>query len=542
MGNRRGWYWKRRFSGLAFRISFMVFAATLFTSLVITWVSVHSMGVSLRGQLDRKFPELLEYTSSRLELWYQQREHDVMAFAHSQILLDSLRVRDAPTRAEASWYLSYVLERFPQYATLLLLDREGELLLRAGEAPELDSSLRELLGDPDQTGVSPLHYIEGRRIQLVSAPVENARGERVATLHAVLKIETLEPLLRQPVIAGGTFLQLLDDAGMALGEASELLADEIPPEVFGKGMAPGIVLAESASGERMLASAIRLPRFGWTLVAVEDYDTAFAPVRASIRRTLGINLLTVVLSSAGAFAFAAWRVRPILELVDGARRLSEGEAVVEVSDSGSGDEVQVLARTFNQMSARLYQSRLDLESRNEELKRANEALEQLSITDSLTRLHNHRFFQDQFAREAKRVERTGSPLALVLIDIDDFKSLNDRLGHAAGDAVLARIAAVMTGVLRDTDLLCRYGGEEFALLSPQTDLTGAVFLAEKIRGAVAESEYPIVGPDGPIRISVSIGVAEFAVSTEATFNEADRALYDAKAAGKDCVVGASLSE
>ena len=97
----------------------------------------------------------------------------------------------------------------------------------------------------------------------------------------------------------------------------------------------------------------------------------------------------------------------------------------------------MLARTFNQMSARLQQSRLELESRNQELRHANEALEQLSITDSLTRLHNHRFFQDQFAREAKRVERTGSPLCLVLIDIDDFKSLNDRLGHAAGDAVLA---------------------------------------------------------------------------------------------------------
>jgi diguanylate cyclase (GGDEF)-like protein len=541
MGNQRGWHWKRRFSGLAFRISFVVFAATLFTSLVITWVSIHSIGMSLRGKLDQKLPELLEYTSSRLDLWYRQREQDLMAFARSEILLRGLLNRDDLAWEEASWYFSYVLERFPQYATLLLLDGEGELLLRAGEAPELDPSLRAFLDDPDRTGVSRLHYIEGRRIQLVSEPVKNAQGERVATLHAVLKIETLEPLLRHPEIAGGSILQLFDDAGMALGEASAFLPHGVPPEVFGKGMAPEIVVAENASGERIAASAVRLPRFGWTLVAVEDYDSALAPIRTSLRRTLGINLLTVLLSSAGAFAFASWRVRPILALAEGARRISEGDTAAEVPDSGSGDEIQVLARTFNQMSARLHQSRLQLESRNEELKRANEALEQLSITDSLTRLHNHRFFQDQFAREAKRVERTGSPLALVLIDIDDFKSLNDRLGHAAGDAVLARVAAVMSAVLRDTDLLCRYGGEEFALLLPQTDLPGAVSLAEKIRGAVAESEYAIVGPDGPIHISVSIGVAGFAHSTGATFNEADRALYDAKAAGKDCVVAASLS-
>jgi diguanylate cyclase (GGDEF)-like protein len=346
MEHQRGWNWKRRFSGLAFRFSFMVFAATLFTSLVVTWVSIHSIETVLRGELEQTSHQLSALDSDPSNLRYPQLEHDL---------------------------------------------------------------------------------------------------------------------------------------------------------------------------------------------------TVFAPIRASLRHTLGINLLAVLLSSAGAFVFAAWRVRPILALSEGARRISEGETAVEVPDSGSGDEIQVLARTFNQMSARLHQSRLQLESRNEELKRANQALEQLSITDSLTRLHNHRFFQDQFAREAKRVERTGSPLALVLIDIDDFKSLNDRLGHAAGDAVLARVAAVMSGVLRDTDLLCRYGGEEFALLSPQTDLPGGVSLAEKIRGAVAESKYPIVGPDGPIRITVSIGVAEFADSTEATFNEADRALYDAKASGKDCVAAASFS-
>ena len=107
MGNRRGWHWKRRFSGLAFRISFMVFAATLFTSLVITWVSIHSIGTFLRGELDRKLPELLEHTSTRLDLWYEQREHDVTAFARSQILLEGLSTRDDATREEVSWYLSY---------------------------------------------------------------------------------------------------------------------------------------------------------------------------------------------------------------------------------------------------------------------------------------------------------------------------------------------------------------------------------------------------------------------------------------------------
>jgi diguanylate cyclase (GGDEF)-like protein len=536
-----GWQWKRRFSGLAFRISFMVFAAALFTSLVITSVSIRSIGTFLRGEIDRKFPELLESASDRLDFWYEQREGDLTAFARSRVLLEGLITRGEMTRKDISWYLSFVLERFPQYSALLLLDAEGEELLRAGEAPELDLSLHASLAGVERTGVSRLRYVEGRRIQLVSAPVENPRGERIATLHAVLHLETLEPLLSQPESARSTTLQLIDHTGRALGEDPALPPRGVPVDAVEKGVAPEIVITENAAGERIVASAVSLPHLGWTLLAVEEYDAAFAPIHASVRRTLVINLLTVLLSSAGAFVFAAWRVRPILALSEGARRISEGETAVEVPDSGSGDEIQILAQSFNQMSARLHESRLELESRNQELQRANQALEQLSITDSLTRLHNHRFFQDQFAREAKRVDRTGSPLCLALIDIDDFKSLNDQLGHAAGDTVLERVAAVMSGVLRETDTLCRYGGEEFALLTPQTDLSGAISGAEKIRGAVAESEYGVVGPDGPARITVSIGVAEFARSTGHTFNQADRALYDAKAAGKDCVVAASLS-
>jgi diguanylate cyclase (GGDEF)-like protein len=179
-----------------------------------------------------------------------------------------------------------------------------------------------------------------------------------------------------------------------------------------------------------------------------------------------------------------------------------------------------------------------LRLQNDELRRANEVLAQLSVTDGLTRLHNHRHFQDQFAREAKRADRTGQPLALALADIDDFKRLNDQLGHAAGDAVLRRVADVLSAQLRDSDFLSRYGGEEFALLAPQTDLAGAVSLAEKLRLAIARADLAVVGPGGRPTITVSIGVALYDGSMSTTFDAADRALYDAKAAGKDCVAAA----
>ena len=177
-----------------------------------------------------------------------------------------------------------------------------------------------------------------------------------------------------------------------------------------------------------------------------------------------------------------------------------------------------------------------LAEQNEELQRANEILSQLSITDGLTKLHNHRYFQDHLVREIKRIKRTQAPLSMILLDIDDFKLLNDTHGHAAGDEVLMSLASIMNDSARESDLIARYGGEEFVILMPNTDLAGAVHLAEKIRMAV-ESTRLIIG-DGmkPIEITISLGVATFNGSRREFFAEADRALYQAKAAGKNCVI------
>ena len=235
-----------------------------------------------------------------------------------------------------------------------------------------------------------------------------------------------------------------------------------------------------------------------------------------------------------------------------AARAADGEAEEVIDPAATDSEIGVLIRAFNRMTGRLKRQRVELrESRakvaeansrlrgqNEELQRVNEVLEQLSITDGLTRLNNHRFFQEQLAREIKRIERAGGSLFLVLIDIDNFKQLNDRYGHAAGDAVLCDVARVMTRIVRESDVLARYGGEEFALIPGQTDLGGAVGLAEKIRVAVAESVVVIedCGRSSRASVTVSIGVAEYRGDSRVLFNAADRALYRAKASGKDCVV------
>jgi diguanylate cyclase (GGDEF)-like protein len=169
--------------------------------------------------------------------------------------------------------------------------------------------------------------------------------------------------------------------------------------------------------------------------------------------------------------------------------------------------------------------------------RLHRLVERQAVTDGLTELANRRQFEQALAGEISRAERFGGTLALILADLDDFKQVNDRYGHQAGDEVLRRFAAVLRETVRDVDLPARYGGEEFAVLLPQTDLAGAERLAERLRQSVAER--PMTNrPGALVAVTASFGVAAFpeAATPAALFAAADEALYRAKAAGKNRVV------
>jgi Rrf2 family protein len=159
-----------------------------------------------------------------------------------------------------------------------------------------------------------------------------------------------------------------------------------------------------------------------------------------------------------------------------------------------------------------------------------------AATDSLTGLANRRMFDEELALEWRRADRVGDSLALILLDLDDFKNVNDTHGHQAGDAVLRQVGEVLGAAVRQVDLAGRYGGEEFAVIVPETDLEGAVQLAERLRVDLSRARIEIPGGE-PLEISASFGVAvkgELA-SAEELIAAADEALYDAKGAGKNRV-------
>ena len=153
----------------------------------------------------------------------------------------------------------------------------------------------------------------------------------------------------------------------------------------------------------------------------------------------------------------------------------------------------------------------------------------LADLDALTSLHNRRFFHETLARECARAERYERRLALVIVDIDDFKAINDRIGHLAGDSVLATVAERVRSVVRSADVPCRIGGDEFAVILPEASLRDAEQLYRRIQFAVASR--PIDPAD---RVHISAGIAELVPEDDAVafFKRADEALYRAKEAGK----------
>ncbi|WP_448206517.1 GGDEF domain-containing protein [Azospirillum sp. sgz302134] len=163
-------------------------------------------------------------------------------------------------------------------------------------------------------------------------------------------------------------------------------------------------------------------------------------------------------------------------------------------------------------------------------------LDRLATIDPLTGAYNRRAFFAHAERELLRAQRTGSPTALLLLDLDRFKRINDGFGHLAGDALLRTFAATVTARLRASDLFGRYGGEEFCLLLPDTDRTGALALAECLRANVAAQALEFDGQR--IAVSVSIGVAECrsGADLDTALADADNALYQAKRNGRDQVV------
>ncbi|MDH5354937.1 MAG: GGDEF domain-containing protein [Gammaproteobacteria bacterium] len=173
----------------------------------------------------------------------------------------------------------------------------------------------------------------------------------------------------------------------------------------------------------------------------------------------------------------------------------------------------------------------------ENLRQQIVGLADLVLTDALTGLYNYRHFENILQAEMDRSKRSGIPTSLVMIDLDHFKQINDTHGHEVGNAVLKVVADTLISEVRTTDVVCRYGGEEFAIIFPETHLNLAVKVADRIRESIAMT--PIINGSDELNVTASMGASVYIKSSTLTLEEfvdsVDKYLYEAKQSGRNCI-------
>lgn len=391
--------------------------------------------------------------------------------------------------------------------------------------------------------------------------------------------ERLDELARTQVPQLAASRWLVNDAETALildgiaslpGVAHVVLADD-DGQTFTRGARPPRVLAE-----RRFALQPAIPgafRVGELTVVVGPDELAYKLARRS-----GFAALTTV-SALGACALALL-VLFRREVTRHLRRMAEHAATLRLDGpmpslvlagkraAAPPDEIDQLAEAVNSMQARiaadlkrmqryeaelsahrdhlegLVQARtLELEDKARLLEEQRAAIERLANVDALTGAATRRHFGELAERELSRAKRAGETVAVLAMDLDRFKALNDAHGHAGGDAALRAFAAVCRAQLRTSDVFGRIGGEEFAVLLPATDAAAALAVAERIRAALAATPLDLGGA-AATPVTVSIGVASRRADgalLEALLLAADEALYAAKRGGRNRVVAASVA-
>ncbi|MGI9860018.1 diguanylate cyclase [Moorella naiadis] len=210
------------------------------------------------------------------------------------------------------------------------------------------------------------------------------------------------------------------------------------------------------------------------------------------------------------------------------QKTENAEQILRRLDGREIPVLKTIKRIQTDDGEKLIENFIDLTER----KKMEEELKRLSITDSLTGAYNRRHFLEMLIQEIERVRRTGLPLALIMFDLDHFKSINDRFGHATGDLVLKSLVAAFKERLRKTDCLARWGGEEFVIFLPDTTEEGAARLAEELRLRLSQMEIPGVG-----RVTASFGVTVYSAgdTVDTITQKVDNMLYKAKESGRNCV-------
>jgi len=526
-----------RMMTLRFQILGLVVVSVLVPSFFAGLLASNKINNILREQVYRDIELKTERLAERTLDWIETRADDVQDFALTSILLqEEVKVltgevnpeKRAQSASNLERYLSYLLEgnRFFDAITILAPDRS----VLATQPSEGNFTLP--LDSLGILGTSPVtrEIMEGEVSRLaVAQRLDFTSGTESAVFVARIGANLLEETILN-LAPQGSIVYLVDLEGRIKASNIDLPPGKTAPSaaVALLGSAEKHAIYKGLRGKEVISTSAPMESLPWGIVLETSRKEAFKPLPAFRFQMFLMALVLAGLFLFPALLFARAIVLPLEELSQTSRSIRTGKPGLQVQSKIKGELGEFIA-SFNSMSISLQRSL-------EEIIATSENLRRMTITDPLTGQYNRRYILDYLTRELQLVSRTRNPLTILMIDLDHFKGYNDTYGHIAGDEALRQLGEILVGSVRQSDVVGRFGGEEWIICLNYTDKKAGGETAEKIRKVIAGNIFHLKGEN--TRITVSIGVAtapldgtDFSEIIEA----ADSALYQAKEAGRDCV-------
>src|SRR6266545_3606442 len=523
------------------RIFVLVILAAL-PALLLTVYSAIERRASTENQARAELGRLVKLAA--MQQWQVVEGARQMMVASSQILFTLLSDR----RRCTEYFASLLVQNREAYHSMGLFTPDGQLFCNAASwRDKVYSGDRLYFRLAKETGRFAVGEYQVGRVTGKAGinfgfPLRDADNKVYAVAFAGLDLENLGRMAEATPLPPDGILSVVDVKGTILARQPAM------PERVGQRLWNPQVIEAVLAGREGVLEAKGEDGIDWLLaheVVTQNPDGAFplrvmvtVPLtrvfaeanRALVRDLLGITLATLFLL-VGVWYGAEWFVlRKVRALLRAADRVRGGDLNARTEIRYGGEELSQLAQAFDAMAQALQQR--------------EQKLQEQAISDSLTGLYNRRYLGEFLPRVLVRARRSATPVAVILIDLDHFKRINDSLGHEAGDIVLAAIGDLLKGKVRGGDIACRYGGEEFALVLPATGGDAAERRAEDIRLAIAGLRLSHAEKRLG-KITASFGIALFpdnAGDTDSILRVADVALYAAKGAGRNRVIVGSVEK
>lgn len=546
----------------------LMVSALLIALVPVSFLSVHLYNAAWDNswrEIREKHQLIAENLASPISI-YINDHRNMLA-----LLTENLSRIDVQNKKNVEQILSSTLKKVDGFKSLTLLGNKGNIVGLAHQAQQkiiLSALMKKSYaeektyldtlktGDWHLSGIkrSPL---SGEPTLILSYPVYSKQKKRWSVILSELKIELIEKLRRNVKFGIKGHSAIVDQNGLVLAHPNPAWMKEMRDishlsvvKLMMDGKTGVTTFYSPFIKQNMVAGYTSVPKYGWGIMVPQPEGEVIAQVRSLMYSNIIWGLAGVVLAIILAIILSRWINNPINRLAAAGNALLENDLIGDMGESHENDpyEVKQLNDVVRSLVFGLQRSQQELQELNDNLylrieeatqrlRESNLKLEKTAKSDYLTSLANRRYFEEILNKSLGRRSSDTGDLCIMLLDIDNFKAINDTYGHGGGDEALIEIARLMVTTLRTADLVARYAGDEFVVMM-YCDKEIALKRAEQIRAAV--EELTILCEQQQIKITVSIGVYCNQDNSELDISkimlQVDEAMYKAKDAGRNKVV------